>query len=517
MPELTKLGKYEIRRELGKGGMGVVYEGFDPVIERIVAIKTILKSSVAKSETQEVFSRFRREARAAGRLTHPKVVSIYEYGEDENMAFIAMEFIQGKELKEYFDCGERYSVQESVSIMLQLLDAIEYSHSRGVIHRDIKPANILITENGQVKVADFGIAKIESSHLTQVGSVLGTPTYMSPEQFKGLAVDRRTDVYSAGVILYQLLTGERPFTGSVITIMHKVLNQEAAPPSSLNREISKALDAVVMKAMAKRMEDRFQTAGEFMEALKLAAETPARLASPMEGADVTLEIPAATLAAASPDTAPPDSTPLQLDIELWKSIRDSLNPADFRRYLTEYPEGEFAELARLRIASLEKSDAQARETDAANKRAQQENKLAEAKAGSRTEAGNLKPRAEKLAEAEIWRKREAEDRARLERKLAEIKAEAAKAKAQEEAKRKVAAAEQARRAKELAGIMSDRSKKLGEVIAKRNAERAAEAEMEAEIRNKLEAKIKRRQEAREQLRREHTAGTEAGRNRETEE
>ncbi len=270
--------------------MGIVYEGFDPFIERTVAIKTIQKSMIDKSDAQEILSRFRREAQAAGRLTHPNIVSVYEYGEDGDVAFIAMEFVVGIELKDHFDKTVRFKINDSAKIMTQLLDALEYSHSRGVVHRDIKPSNILITKDGQVKIADFGIAKIESSELTQVGTVLGTPSYMSPEQFMGLAVDHRSDIYSAGVILYQFLTGERPFTGSNMTIiMHKVLNQPPVPPRTLNPDLPEALQKVVEKAIAKRPEDRFQTAAEFMKALKLAAESPASAAL-VSSSDATITI-----------------------------------------------------------------------------------------------------------------------------------------------------------------------------------------------------------------------------------
>lgn len=271
---LNKLGKYEIRRELGRGAMGIVYEGYDPFIERTVAIKTMQKSMLDKSEAAEILGRFRREAQAAGRLTHSNIVSVYEYGEDGETVYIAMEYVVGTELKEHFDRVARFKVDDSVNIMIQLLDALEYSHSRGVIHRDIKPSNILITERGQVKIADFGIARIESSELTQVGTVLGTPSYMSPEQFMGLAADRRSDIYSAGVILFQFLTGERPFTGSNMTmIMHKVLNQPPVLAGKLDRDLPEALHKVVEKAMAKRPEDRFQTAAEFITQLKIAAES----------------------------------------------------------------------------------------------------------------------------------------------------------------------------------------------------------------------------------------------------
>ena len=288
---LAKLGKYEIKRELGRGAMGIVYEGFDPFIERTVAIKTIQKSLIDQSEAREALDRFRREAQAAGRLTHPNIVSVYEYGEEGEMAFIAMEFIVGKELKEYFDRAERFQIKDCLHVMLQLLDALDYSHERGVVHRDIKPSNIIITLNNQIKVVDFGIARIESSNLTQVGTVLGTPAYMSPEQFRGLVADRRSDIYSSGVILYQFLTGDRPFTGNPTTLMHKVLCQEPVPPCELNPEVSKALEDVVKKAMSKQPEDRFQTAAEFKRSLILATDPGAVSSAQMADADATLLIP----------------------------------------------------------------------------------------------------------------------------------------------------------------------------------------------------------------------------------
>lgn len=271
---LSKLGKYKVNRELGRGAMGIVYEGYDPFIERAVAIKTIQKSMLDKSESDEILSRFRREAQAAGRLTHPNIVSVYEYGEDADVAFIAMEFIVGIELKEHFDKTMRFQIRDSAKIMTQLLEALEYSHSRGVVHRDIKPSNILITDDGQVKIADFGIAKIESSDLTQVGTVLGTPSYMSPEQFMGITADRRSDIYSAGVVLYQFLTGERPFSGSNMTvIMHKVLHQPPVLAGKLGADVPQGLQEVVAKAMSKRPEDRYQTAAEFLEDYKRAVES----------------------------------------------------------------------------------------------------------------------------------------------------------------------------------------------------------------------------------------------------
>ncbi|OGA39829.1 MAG: cag pathogenicity island protein Cag6 [Betaproteobacteria bacterium RIFCSPLOWO2_12_FULL_62_13] len=283
MSGLTRLGKYEIRRELGKGAMGIVYEGFDPVIERTVAIKTIRPEQLEKSQAAEILARFKREAQAAGRLNHPNIVAIYDYdevvaegddtssaGEGARVAFIAMEFIKGRELKDYFDADERFALREVERIMGELLDALNHAHSNGVTHRDMKPANVILLADGKVKVADFGIARIETSELTQAGTILGTPAYMSPEQFLGQPVDGRSDLFSCGVILYQFLTGEKPFTGTVTTIMHKVLKEEPLPPSMLNVTLPPAWDAVVKKAMAKSPAERYQTAAEFSAAIKAA-------------------------------------------------------------------------------------------------------------------------------------------------------------------------------------------------------------------------------------------------------
>ena len=190
MAEMSTIGKYEIRRELGRGAMGVVYEGYDPMIKRIVALKTIRADQLAGENAESAIARFRREAQAAGRLNHPNIVSIYDIGEEGGTWYIAMEFIKGRELKNYFEANERFAPADIVRIMTQILDALGYSHQLGVIHRDIKPANVILLADGGVKVADFGIAHIESSNMTQAGTVMGTPSYMSPEQIMGLP-DRR--------------------------------------------------------------------------------------------------------------------------------------------------------------------------------------------------------------------------------------------------------------------------------------------------------------------------------------
>lgn len=248
--------------------MGTVLDGYDSVIDRRVAIKTITLPDPNDAEAQDELARFRREAQAAGRLTHPNIVAVYDYGEDDTIAYIVMEYAPGTELKKILDKGDRLPPAESLRIMQGVLAGLQYSHERGVVHRDIKPGNIILAKDGTVKIADFGIARIESSSMTQAGTVMGTPAYMSPEQFMGQTVDARTDIYSAGVMLYQLLTGERPFEGGMTAIMHKALNTEPPRPSELSVTSPAALDPVVARAMAKRPGDRYETASAFAQAVR---------------------------------------------------------------------------------------------------------------------------------------------------------------------------------------------------------------------------------------------------------
>ena len=298
-----KLGKYEISGILGKGAMGTVYDARDPVIDRRVAIKTLTLPDAADTETQEELARFKREAQAAGRLTHPNIVGVFDYGETATLAYIVMEFVDGPSLKSLLDKNERFPTAETVRVMEALLAGLQFSHERGVVHRDIKPANIMLTRAGQVKIADFGIARIESSSMTQAGTIMGTPAYMSPEQFMGQTVDARTDIYSAGVVLYQMLTGERPFEGSMTAIMHKVLNVAPPMPSELSVTAPHMLDGVVARAMAKRPEQRFATADEFARALRAAFEGKA-VGAPAADVEATM------LAAPSPaSTARPTPVP----------------------------------------------------------------------------------------------------------------------------------------------------------------------------------------------------------------
>ena len=330
MDVLQTLGKYEIRGTLGKGAMGTVYDGWDPAIARRVAIKTVSLPTDPDPDTAEEIARFRREAQAAGRLTHPNIVAVYDYGETTDMAYIVMEFVDGPSLKAPLDAHERFAVTDIQRVMGDLLAGLQFSHERGVVHRDIKPANIMLTTAGQAKIADFGIARIEMSSMTQAGTMLGTPSYMSPEQFRGEVVDARTDVYSAGVVLYQLLTGERPFEGGLTAIMHKVLTTEPPVPSQLSGTSPPGLDAVVKQAMAKRPDDRFASAAAFSEAIRaaLAAPVAAPVRAPAAVDDSEATMVGATLVRPAPArvAAPPASPPPALAVPATAPARAAAAP-----------------------------------------------------------------------------------------------------------------------------------------------------------------------------------------------
>ena len=262
----ASIGKYQVQDVLGQGGMGVVYRAFDPAIQRTVAIKTITKSALDPADLEYVLTRFRHEARAVGRLTHPRIAAIYDYGEDEELAYIVMELVNGKSLFHHLQGELRFGLKEVGELIRQLLGGLAYAHAQGVVHRDIKPSNILINDDGRLKLTDFGIARIDTSTLTQVGEIMGSPGYMSPEQFLGTDIDARGDIYSVGVIAYELLTGRRPFVGNNAEVMRQALNERPANPAEFNPKISVQLDWAVHKALAKKREERFQTAKEFADA-----------------------------------------------------------------------------------------------------------------------------------------------------------------------------------------------------------------------------------------------------------
>lgn len=262
-----RIGRYEIRRPLGQGAMGIVYEALDPLIERVVAIKTI-SLNFSNEERESFQSRFFREAKSAGRLNHPNIVTVYDVGEANDVAYIAMEFLTGQTLRDWLDSGVVLPMSSVRNIASKLAQALDYAHENGVVHRDIKPANIMVAADQSVKLMDFGIAQLPTGSQTIHGTVLGSPKYMAPEQIAGRAVDGRSDVFSLGVVLYELLTGQVPFNAeSLSSIMYKIVHEEALPPSKMNGRVPAAFDAIVARALAKDPQARFQRAADFAAAL----------------------------------------------------------------------------------------------------------------------------------------------------------------------------------------------------------------------------------------------------------
>jgi serine/threonine protein kinase len=258
---ISHLGRYEILGELGQGAMGVVYKARDPLIDRVVAIKTI-NLALALDEKEEYEGRFYQEAKAAGRLNHPNIVTIYDVGKSGDVAYIAMEFLEGRELRDIMNERGILPVEQVLDVAAQVALGLEYAHEHDIVHRDVKPSNIMLVRDGRAKITDFGIARMASSAVrTQTGMVLGSPKYMSPEQVLGKDIDRRSDIFSLGVMLYEMLTGKAPFDGeNVNAIMYQTLNTIPAPPSSLNPAVPEMANFIVAKALAKGLEDRYQSA-----------------------------------------------------------------------------------------------------------------------------------------------------------------------------------------------------------------------------------------------------------------
>ncbi len=269
--EKPMLGRYEVEKELGKGAMGIVYLGKDPKISRVVAIKTMaLAQEFEEDELDEVKERFFREAETAGRLNHPYIVTIYDAGEEHDLAYIAMEFLKGHDLARYCKPDNLLEVKRVISIVQRAAEGLDFAHQQNVVHRDIKPANIMYEpESDTLKITDFGIARITDSSKTKTGMVLGTPSYMSPEQLAGKKVDGRSDLFSLGVMLYQMLSGSLPFKAdSMASLMFKITNEEAPDIRSIRPEIPEALAEVINRALTKDADQRYQTGAEFANALK---------------------------------------------------------------------------------------------------------------------------------------------------------------------------------------------------------------------------------------------------------
>lgn len=266
---ISTLGRYKIISEIGQGAMGVVYKAVDPIIDRTVAIKTI-NLNLSRQELEEYEARFQQEIKAAGRLNHPNIVTIYDVGKTESVAYMAMEFLEGNELKDMIASGNLPSSDQVVDIIAQVADGLWFAHQQDIVHRDVKPSNIMVMKGGIAKITDFGIARLPNSAVkTMTGLILGSPRYMSPEQVIGKAIDARSDIFSLGVVLYEALTGVAPFDGdNVNAIMYSTVNTTPPAPSSHNRSLPPMLDLIAAKAMAKLLEDRYQSIKELSEDLR---------------------------------------------------------------------------------------------------------------------------------------------------------------------------------------------------------------------------------------------------------
>jgi serine/threonine-protein kinase len=269
------LGRYQVEKELGKGAMGAVYLGKDPKISRVVAIKTMaLSQEFEDDELQDVKNRFFREAETAGRLSHPNIVTIYDAGEEHDLAYIAMEFLKGKDLAGYTKPDTLLPFLKVISIIARAADALDYAHQQNVVHRDIKPANIMYEpDSDALKITDFGIARITDSSKTKTGMVLGTPSYMSPEQLAGKKVDGRSDLFSLGVMLFQLSTGELPFQGdSMATLMYKIANEPHPDPTTIRKGLPRCISIIINRALSKNIEKRYQRASQMAADLRKCAQ-----------------------------------------------------------------------------------------------------------------------------------------------------------------------------------------------------------------------------------------------------
>jgi serine/threonine protein kinase len=362
---LKKLGRYDLISVLGKGAMGLVYEGRDPNLDRRVAIKTIKVENLSEEAAAEYEVRFRTEARSAARLQHPHIVSVYDSDRDGDIAFLVMEFIDGDDLKHHLDRGDLYTLEQTLGIMGDLLSALDYAHRQSIVHRDIKPANLLIETGGRVKLTDFGVARIQDSgEATRTqGSMVGTLKYMSPEQVQGRPIDARADLFAAGIVLYQLLTGKRPFDGDTdFSTIQQIVGHTPAAPSSFNPKLPAAIDAVVAKALAKSRDQRYPSAQDFLAALQAAAREaadtkvlpPALPPGPGTNSTWTSTLLAgeALVGLQSGTSANISVVTQELELVYWKEIKESMDVEDIQGFLTKFPSGIYADLARRRLRKM---------------------------------------------------------------------------------------------------------------------------------------------------------------------
>ena len=273
---VEKIGKYKILGVLGKGGMGIVYKGLDPDIEREVAIKTIrLDSFIDGPEKEEMLNRVIREAKAAGRLNHPNIITIYDVLREDDLTFIVMQYVDGQTLQTLIESGKTFSPEDVIAILKPVAESLDFAHQNGIVHRDVKPANILIDKAGTPFLADFGVARMETSTMTGPGTTIGTLSYMSPEQIMGKTADGRADFFALGVILYELLAGRKPFVGNNLsTIVYKIVHEEPQRVTDINQSLPPGYEDVIRRALAKNADDRYQSGREMIADL----EDPGKIA-----------------------------------------------------------------------------------------------------------------------------------------------------------------------------------------------------------------------------------------------
>jgi len=277
MKAIKTIGRYRVEKLLGAGAMGEVYRAYDPVIDRAVAIKVLRPELIAGSGSEQLLQRFRREARAAGRRFHPNIVAIWDFGDDDGMPFLAMEYVDGCSLDEVIKSSGPLAPSRGVAIITQVLSALGFAHKNGIVHRDIKPSNIMVLPNDDVKVADFGIARIDASDFTIVGDLLGTPAYMAPEQLSGAPVDHRTDLFAVGVILFEMLAGVKPFRGKSITEIISFMETRGPEDiRGLNPAVPDSLKRVITKSVAFDPAQRYGEAAEFSKAISDAFPASSR-------------------------------------------------------------------------------------------------------------------------------------------------------------------------------------------------------------------------------------------------
>ena len=324
MKTIQTIGRYRVEKLLGSGAMGEVYRAYDPAIDRLVAIKVLRPELIGGSDSEQLLQRFRREARAAGRRFHPNIVAIWDFGDDNGMPFLAMEYVEGRSLGELIKSSGHLTPDRGVKIIMQVLSALGFAHANGIIHRDIKPSNIMILPNDDVKVADFGIARIDASDFTIVGDLLGTPAYMAPEQLSGAPVDHRTDLFAVGVILFEMLTGVKPFRGKSITEIISFMETRGPEDiRGLNPAVPDSLKRVITKSLAFEPAQRYGEAGEFSKAISEAV--PALLRDQqLSGASFSPSPIAETAATRSPVASPISPDEASLTPELLRDVERDL-------------------------------------------------------------------------------------------------------------------------------------------------------------------------------------------------